>query len=45
MDSQTLAVVVTFTVNLGIFITILIGFLIYRKCRGDNIIKRSSNKE
>lgn len=35
MDSQTLAVVLTFTIDFGIAIAIFLIFFVYRKCRGD----------
>lgn len=42
MDAETLAVLVTFAIDVGVAILICLGFLVYRRCRGDNIVKRSS---
>lgn len=39
MDSQTFAVVLTFCIDFSVCILIMFGFLIYRKWRGDNLIR------
>jgi len=42
MDGQTFAVALTFCIDLGVALFILIGFFIYRKCRGDEFVRRHS---
>ena len=39
MDEETLAVIVTLAVDLGVGLLIFLIFLLYRKCRGDKIVK------
>ena len=42
MDSETYAVFVTLAIDVGAALFIFLGFLIYRKCRGDKIVRRAS---
>ena len=42
MDNQTFAVLLTIGIDGGAAIFILLGFLIYRKWRGDSIVKKAS---